>query len=69
MLSGLLGQDDIDAMREFAVRLQLEPESLPEHQDELGQMKRFADSLFRWEPLITLDGFEIQNEFCLPPDG
>ena len=39
------------------------------HQDELGQMKRFADSLFRREPLITLDGFEIQNEFCLPSDG
>ena len=39
------------------------------HQDKLGQMKRFADSLFRREPLITLDGFEIQNEFCLPSDG
>ena len=39
------------------------------HRDELAGMKPFADSLFRREPLITLDGYEIQNEFCLPSDG
>jgi len=39
------------------------------HRDELGEMKPFADSLFHREPLITLDGYEIQSEFCLPSDG
>jgi hypothetical protein len=37
--------------------------------EELAQMKPFADTLFRREPLVTLDGFEIQNEYCLPSDG
>ncbi len=39
------------------------------HRDELEEMKPFADSLFRREPLVTLDGYEIQDEFCLPSDG
>jgi uncharacterized lipoprotein YddW (UPF0748 family) len=39
------------------------------HRDELAGMKPFADSLFRRKPLTTLDGYEIQSDFCLPSDG
>ena len=39
------------------------------HRDELEEMKPFADSMFRREPPVTLDGYEIQDEFCLPSDG
>ena len=39
------------------------------HRDELVNMKPFADRLFRREPLITLDGYDIRNEFGLPSDG
>ena len=39
------------------------------HRDELEEMKPFADSLFRRTPLVALDGYEIQDEFSLPPDG
>lgn len=37
--------------------------------EELTEMKAFADSLFRCEPMIELDGFRVQNEFCMPSDG
>ena len=36
---------------------------------DLASMKSFADDLFRRVPLVSLDGFEIQSEFCLPSDG
>ncbi|MBT4502015.1 MAG: hypothetical protein HOC74_30060 [Gemmatimonadetes bacterium] len=39
------------------------------HREELDEMKEFADSLFRRTPLIELDGFQAQNEFCVPTDG
>ena len=39
------------------------------HRDELAKMKPFADSLFRREPLLTLDGYDLSSEFCLPSDG
>ena len=39
------------------------------HRDELPAMRPFADSLFRREPLITLDGYHMRDELCLPSDG
>jgi len=60
LLSDVLGQDDIDAMREFAVRLQLEPESLPEHHRcaVAGPLQKLAD-----HPVVV--GF--LNEFLAFP--
>lgn len=45
LLPGVLGQDDIDEMREFSLKLQLEPESLPEHQrcGVAGPLQKLAD--------------------------
>jgi hypothetical protein len=39
------------------------------HRDELAEMESFANGLFCREPLITLDGYETQNEHCMPSDG
>lgn len=39
------------------------------HREELPEMKAFADSLFRLEPMITFDGYRVQHEFCVPSDG
>lgn len=32
-------------------------------------MKPHADSLFKREPLLTLDGYDVQSEFGMPTDG
>jgi hypothetical protein len=60
LLPGVLAQDDIDAMREFALRLQLEPESLPEHHRSAvaGPLQKLAD-----HPVVV--GF--LNEFLAFP--
>ena len=39
------------------------------HKEELADMKPFAESLFRLNPLITLDGFAVQEEYGMPTDG
>ena len=39
------------------------------HEEELAELKPFADRLFRIVPLIELDGFMAQNEHCKPTDG
>jgi hypothetical protein len=39
------------------------------HKDELPDMKEFADSLFRVVPMVTLDGYRVQNPYCVPTDG
>ena len=36
---------------------------------ELPHMKEFAGSMFHVEPMITFDGYQVQDEFCLPTDG
>ena len=39
------------------------------HRDEFPEMKAFADSFFRIVPMISLDGYMIENPYCLPTDG
>jgi hypothetical protein len=39
------------------------------HEDELPQMKPFADRLLGIVALIKLDGYMAQNEHCRPTDG
>ena len=39
------------------------------HKDEFPGMKAFADSFFRVVPMISLDGYMIENPYCLPTDG
>ena len=60
LLPGVLAQDDIDTMREFAQRLQQEPDSLPEHHRcaVAGPLQRLAD-----HPVVV--GF--LNEFLAFP--
>jgi hypothetical protein len=60
LLPGVLSQADIDAMREFALQLQLQPESLPEHHRSAvaGPLQKLAD-----HPIVI--GF--LNEFLAFP--
>ena len=39
------------------------------HREALPHMKPYADSLFKREPLLTLDGSDVQSEFGMPTDG
>ncbi|MBT3343486.1 MAG: hypothetical protein HN712_28875 [Gemmatimonadetes bacterium] len=39
------------------------------HRDELGQMKPYAERLFRVVPLKCLDGFDALDPACQPTDG
>ena len=39
------------------------------HKDELPGMKGFAESLFRVVPMVSLDGYGLDNPYCLPTDG
>ncbi|MBT5873529.1 MAG: hypothetical protein HOH43_08935 [Candidatus Latescibacteria bacterium] len=37
--------------------------------ESLAHMKPFADALFKREQLLTLDGYDVTDEFGLPSDG
>ena len=39
------------------------------HKDELPGMRGFAESLFRVVPMTSLDGYMVENPYCLPTDG
>lgn len=39
------------------------------HRDELKDMKPLADRMFRREPLVSLDGYEVESDFFMPSDG
>ncbi len=39
------------------------------HRDELEEMKPFADSLFRREPLVTLTATKSRTHSVCPSDG
>ena len=39
------------------------------HKEELKDMRGFAGDLFRVVPIISLDGYTVQEEFGLPTDG
>ena len=60
LLPGVLGEDEVEEMREFALRLHRDPESLPEHERSCvaGPLQRLTD-----HPVVV----GLLNEFLAHP--
>ncbi len=75
LLPGVLSQDDIEEMRDFCLRLQHEPESVPEHERSAlgGPLQRLADhplvvgfmhEFVAFPPLSRQDCYGFRMESC-----